>query len=177
MKLKDIVNQLRAVISKYSTKYLTAKSISALSLSGSTATATSTAHGYSIGDYVLIKGAKVPYAVSSLTRVGTQATVITSVVHQIVFQKESTVEMIGANETAYNGTKTLIKPKKIKITSLTKSDNTITATTEEDHGFIVNANFKINVWGVKQAIYNQENIIVVSTPTSKTFTYTVKAKQ
>ena len=174
MKLKDIANQLRAIISKYSTKYLTAKSISALTSSGSTATATSTAHGYSVGDYVLIKGAKVPYAVSSLTKAGTQASVITSVVHQIVYQKDATVEISGANESDYNGTKTLVKPKKIKITSLTKSGDTITATTEEDHGFIVNANFKINVWGVKQAIYNQIDIVVASTPTSKTFTYTVK---
>jgi hypothetical protein len=173
MKLKRIVNQLRAVLPKFSSKFNTAVSISTLTSSGSTATATSTDHGYSVGDFVLIKGAKVPYTVSSLTRLGTQATAITSSDHQIVYEEDATVEISGANETDYNGTKTLVEPLRIKISSLTKSGNTITATTEEEHGFVVNANFKINVWGVKQAIYNQTDILVASVPTPTSFTYTV----
>ena len=177
MKLVNIVSQLRAVLPKYTTKFNADNvSITSLTCSGTTVTANSTAHGFSAGDFVLIKGAKIPYAVSSLTRVGTQATVITTAQNQIVYEENGTVEITGATQTDYNGTKTLIEPKKIKISSLTKVGNTITAETEEAHGFVVNANFKINVWGVKEQIYNQSEITIATIPTTTSFTYTVQGE-
>lgn len=174
--LQNITNQLRAVLPKYTDNFSISKNISSLTSSGSIVIATSTSHGYSVGDYVLIKGAKVPYSITSLTRVDDQATAITSESNQIIYQEDGTVEITGTDQSDYNGIKTLIEPKKIKITSLTKSGNTITATTAEDHGFIVNANFKISIWGAKEAIYNQEMITVASTPTSNSFTYTVEGE-
>lgn len=176
MRLKLIANQLRAVLPKFTTKFTSSSKSVTLTSSGSTVTGTSVAHDFSVGDWKLIKGAKIPYTVSSMTRVGTQVTVITSVANQIVYQKDATVEISGANETDYNGTQTLVEPKKIKISSLTKSGNTITAVTEEEHGFIVNADFKINVWGSKEAIYNQSEIMVASVPTTTSFTYTVEGE-
>jgi hypothetical protein len=175
MKLKPIVNQLRAVLPKFTDKFGDTTSITSLTSSGSTATATSVGHGFSVGDYKLIQGAKIPYLVSSMTRVGTQVTVITDTTNQVVYQENDTIEITGANED-YNGIKTLVEPKKIKISNLTKVGNTITATTEEEHGFIVDTNFKINVWGSKEAIYNQNEIVVASVPTTTSFTYIVEGE-
>jgi hypothetical protein len=176
MKMQPIINQLRAVLPKFSTKFSDSISISSLTSSGSTATATATSHGLVTGNYVLIQGAKIPYVIESLTRVDDQATAITTNTNQIVYAQNDTVEIAGANQSDYNGTKTLVEPKTIKISSLTKSGNTITATTEEDHGFVVNSKFKIKIWGAKEAIYNQDSIIVDSTPTSTSFTYTVQGE-
>lgn len=174
--LKEITNQLRAVLPKYTNNFSVSKNISSLTSIGDTVTAISASHGYFVGDYVLIKDAKVPYSISSLTRVGTQATAITSESNQVIYKKDDTVEITGAIQNDYNGTKTLIEPKKIKITSLTKVGNTITAVTEEEHGFIVNANFKINIWGAKEVIYNQTEIVVASIPTTTSFIYTVEGE-
>lgn len=176
MKLKQIVNQLRAVLPKYTSRFSNTITLDSLISSGSTATATKTSHGFLNGEYVTIKGAKIPYIVESLTRVGTQATIITTNDNQVTFEEDGTVEISGANESDYNGTKTLIESKRIEITSLTKSGDTITAVTSEDHGFIVNSKFEIKIWGAKQQLYNQNAIVVASTPTSTSFTYTIKGE-
>lgn len=183
MKTRDIVNQLRSVLLKYTDKFSEEVAVSSLTSVGTTATATSAGHGLTTGDNVLIKGAKIPYQIESLTRVGEVATAITSTSNDTTFNqnwllvdKDVTTEITGANESDYNGVKFLVLPPKLEITSLTKSGDTITATTSTDHGFLTNAKFKIDVWGAAQAIYNQTDINVASVPASNQFTYTVEGE-
>lgn len=177
MRASDIINQLRSVLPKYSTKFSTIKSVVSLSSVGTLVTANVVAHGLETGEFSRIIGAKIPYSVDSLTRVGEQATCITDNENDVTFFNRDDIiqeiEIVGANETDYNGTKTLIEPQILNISSLTKVGNTITAITTEDHGFVVNSNFKIKIWNASQGLYNQEEIEVASIINSKTFTYTV----
>jgi len=174
--ITQIINQLREILPKYTTKFSNTIAISSLTSSGTLATANSVDHGLITGNYISIKGAKVPYAISNLTRIGTQATALTTQQNQVIYSVGESVEIVGANESDYNGVHTLIEPKKIKISSLVKAGDVITATTEEAHGFIVNANFKINIWGAEQQSYNQTEISILSTPTTTSFTYTLKGE-
>jgi len=180
MKASDIINQLRAVLPKHSTKFSTFKNVVSLSSSGTLASANVVGHGLSTGENALIIGAKIPYLIDDLTRVGEQATCITDTINDITFFNRDDilqeVEIIGANESDYNGTKTLIVPKVLNISSLTKVGDVITAITTEEHGFVVNSNFKIRIWNVNQGIYNQEEIEVVSVLSSTSFTYEVKGE-
>lgn len=174
MQAQQIINQLKAVLPKYTSDFTTNLAISSLTRSSSTVTATtSTAHGLSAGNKVLITGAKTPITVSSLTRNGTYALAITASDHNLVKNQES-VEISGADQSAYNGTHDLIwKTPVIYIQSITISGTTATVTTTADHGLVYNSNVEIQISGVLPTQYNG-NYTLNSVPTSTTFTITVQ---
>lgn len=173
MQITEIVNQLKAVLPKYTQDFSNLVSVSSLTRSGSVVTATtSTAHGLIAGNKVLISGAKTPITVSSLTRNGIYALAITATKHNLIKPTE-TVEISGAVETDYNGTKTLVwTPPVVYIESITISGNTATVTTSKPHGLVDNANVQINISGVTPIEYNVTTALD-SVPTDSTFTFTI----
>jgi len=180
MKLTDIVNQLKAVLPRYTDDFSTSLSITSLTRSGSTVTATtSAAHGLVAGNKALIVGAKTPITVSSLTRINqTIAGIETQYANALCATKHNltpnnkTVEISGAAQAGYNGTFDLVwTPPVFTIESITIDNGTkiATVTTVEDNGFISNANFEIQLSGSVQDAYNRKTIIA-SIVDSKTFT-------
>lgn len=172
MQAQQIINQLKAVLPKYTSDFTTNFTVSSLTRSSSTVTAvTSAAHGLIAGNKVLISGAKTPITVSSLTRNGTNALAITASDHNLV-KNYPTVELSGAVETAYNGVHNLVwKTPVIYIESITISGSTATVTTKSAHGLVFNSNIEVQISGVSQSPYNG-NFTLNSVPTATTFTYT-----
>ena len=179
MKTEEIVNQLKAILPRYTGDFTTNLSVSSLTQTAGTATATtSTAHGLTVGNKVLIVGAKVPLTITSLTRVGNYALAITSGKHPLI-RGNTTVEISGATQSDYNGTKTLYTDKNhflsaplIDIESITISGTTATVTTKTAHGYVNNANVEVQIFGASNENYNKVTTLN-SIPTSTTFTYTV----
>lgn len=179
MQAEQIVNQLKAVLPRYTEDFTKNTSITSLTRSGSTATViTSTYHQLKVGDKVLINGAKVPVVISSLTRNGNYALAITSTPHPLI-KGTKTVEINGANQADYNGIKTLYTDKNnflaapsIEIESIIISGSTATVTTKTPHGYILNANIEVELTGITPEVYNKKTTLV-SVPSTTTFTYTV----
>ena len=107
MKIADIITQLKTVLPVYTNYFSDNASVSSLTYAAGTATATSTAHGLSIGHIVNIKGAYSPNTITSLTQVAGVATAITAQPHDLT-EDWSTLVIAGATQTEYNGTKTLL---------------------------------------------------------------------
>lgn len=174
MKLTDIVNQLKAVFARYTTDFCTSLTVSSLTRSGSTVTATtSSAHGLIAGNKVLIVGAKTPITISSLTQVNGYASAICASKHNLTLAN-STVEISGATQTEYNGSHNLVWKNEIPaydIASITidTGTNIATVVTIQDNGFVSNANFEIQISGTEQTCYNVKTSIA-SIVNSKTFT-------
>jgi hypothetical protein len=179
MQAEQIVNQLKAVLPRYTGDFTKNTSITSLTRSASTATATTNvAHQLAVGNKVLINGAKVPVVISSLTRNGDYALAITSTPHPLI-RGTKTVEISGANQTDYNGIKTLYTDKNnflaapsIEIESIIISGSTATVTTKTPHGYILNANIEVELTGITPEVYNKKTTLV-SVPSTTTFTYTV----
>jgi hypothetical protein len=109
MKISDIITQLLRVL-PFKTNYFSDEVSVTLSFSGGTVTATSpTAHGLSTGDFTSISGALFPTQITSITRVGNTATVTTTTDHDLTEQYHTAVEIVGADQSEYNGTKTLLR--------------------------------------------------------------------
>jgi hypothetical protein len=180
MQLTPIVNQLKAVLPRYTDDFSTNLSITSLARSSSTVTATtSAAHGLIAGDKILIVGAKTPISISSLTRINqtiagieTQYALALCATKHNLTKNNLTVEISGADQAGYNGTFDLVwTPPAFTIASITinTSTNVATITTVEDNGFISNANFEIQIFGSVQDAYNVKTSIA-SIVDSKTFT-------
>lgn len=68
MKAVDIVNRLKQILPKHTDDFSTIIGVSSLTRSGTTITCiTSTAHGLATNDYITIRGAKKPIALSGIT--------------------------------------------------------------------------------------------------------------
>lgn len=179
MKTEEIVNQLKAILPRYTGDFTTNLSVSSLTQTAGTATATTTtAHKLSVGNKVLIVGAKTPLTITSLTRVGNYALAITSGKHSLI-RGNTTVEISGATQSEYNGIKTLYTDKNhflsapvIDIQSITISGTTATVTTKTPHGYVNNANVGVHIFGASNENYNKATRLN-SVPTNTTFTYTV----
>jgi hypothetical protein len=109
MKASDIITQLRRSLPGLTNLFSDEVTISTLSKTGSTVTATtSSAHGLSIGDYVYVVGAARKTPVASITRSGAIASATTSSPHDLTEVWHPTVEITGADQAEYNGTSTLL---------------------------------------------------------------------
>lgn len=112
MQAKEIANRLKEILPLYTADFSDLITISSLSKSGSTITAvTSSAHGLATGDYITIKGAKNPIAITAITRVGEIATATTSIDHKLsdpsLYSKTVLplyVTLSGVTPSGYNGT-------------------------------------------------------------------------
>lgn len=179
MQTEQLVNQLKAVLPRYTGDFTKNITITSLTNTGGNATAiTSSAHQLKVGEKVLINGAKVPIFISSLTRNGDYALAITSTQHSLI-RGTRTVEISGSDQSDYNGIKNLYTDKNnflaapyIDIESITISGSTATVTTTTPHGYIDNPNIQVELTGIRPEVYNKRTILN-SVPTNTTFTYTV----
>lgn len=179
MQAEQLVNQLKAVLPRYTGDFTTNTSITSLTRSSTNATATTNvSHQLKAGEKVLINGAKVPVVISSLTRNGDYALAITASDHPLI-RGNTTVEISGAVQTDYNGVKTLLIDKNnflsapsIEIESITISGSTATVTTKTPHGYILNSNIEVELTGIAPEVYNKKTTLD-SVPSTTSFTYTV----
>ncbi len=110
MRTMDFIQQLAARLPALVDDFTTSFSISSLTRSGTTVTATTTAaHGLAVGKSVNIVGAQTPITISTIDRVGIVATLVTAADHDMTEGAFTTVEISGATEAEFNGTFTLLK--------------------------------------------------------------------
>lgn len=136
MKASDIVLQLMSALAPQSDLFTDKVTITALSASGTTASATATAHGLSVGDLVSIVGSTADAAISSLTRSATIASATTSIDHDLTFDEVQIAEdgalyvtISGATEAEFNGTfKLLSVPNRTSFTFEVPDSGATTAT-------------------------------------------------
>lgn len=176
MNNQEIVNQLKAVLPKYTSDFTANFTVSSLTRSSSTVTvATDEDHGLIASDKVLIKGAKTPITIGSLTRLDDYALAITSSDHSLFKNQEST-EISGADQSDYNGTKTLVwTPPIIDISTIEISGTTATVTTKTAHGLVDDANIEVKITGARDN-YSTSSTTLDSVPSTTTFTYTVEGE-
>lgn len=108
MKLNDIQSQLMSQIGNFTTKFTTTVNVTSITVSGTTATATTqSAHGLKSGQNVFISGAVTPIQVSSLTWANGVATGTTSAAHDLTEKWQGCMgipaaAVSGADQSAYN---------------------------------------------------------------------------
>jgi len=101
----DIVNQLAVYLPTFADDFTTQISVTSLTRSGTTVTATTAAaHGLAVGSQANINGAETPIAVTSITRTGIMAEMVTSADHDITENAGFDVQISGATEAEFNGT-------------------------------------------------------------------------
>ncbi len=113
MRASDIVTQLANFLPLLTGRFSDTVGIaSILGTGGGTITVTTSAdHGLSIGDFVNIVGVKTPNVITSLTSAGKIATATTIRDHDLTEDTlgRCTVEIINADDPAYNGVHKLLK--------------------------------------------------------------------
>lgn len=112
MRSADVVNRLATVL-PFKTDQFT-RTIPVLtvvkSLSEDIVTVTcQNQHGLAVGRHVAIVGAKVPIAITSLTRVGTVGTMVLATKHDMTPRTHKSVVISGANQANFNGTFTTLQ--------------------------------------------------------------------
>lgn len=125
MKASQIIDQLRAILPKYTDKFTNEITISSLTFSSGTVTAiTSIAHNFATGDIVNIVGALSPNAINYFDIDPINNRIITFGVenpHDLTKGFQQTVNLSGFTQEIYNGDKELVDvidryKFKIKIT-------------------------------------------------------------
>lgn len=138
-----------------------AQTVTSLTRSGATATATtSAAHGFTTGQFITLSGANEGEYNGAFTVTVTGSTTFTYTITESPVTPATTSSSIRAS-----------LPGSIDVSSLTWSGNTATATTSVPHGLVNGATVTIS--GADQSAYNGSFVITTSGPTSTTFTYTV----
>lgn len=111
MKGSSVINRLKEVLPKYTDGFSDIISLTSLTRTATTITATSsTAHGLKTGNYITIKGAKEPITITALVRAGNIVTVTTATDHKLsdpsLYGNEHLplmIEISGCTPTDYNG--------------------------------------------------------------------------
>ncbi len=110
MKAEDVIKQLQARLPALTDLFTRKVSITSLTFAGGIVTATtSSAHGFTTGNFANILGATNPVAITSIDRVDAVATVVTTTDHDLtlgpVLIKNGgrTVTLTGATEAEFNG--------------------------------------------------------------------------
>jgi hypothetical protein len=165
MRAADIVNQLAAKLPLFSDRFTTNIAVSSLTQAAGVATATSVAHGLTAGKQVNIIGAKVPIAISSLTRSGAVGTLVTSTPHDMTAGYSTTVEIANAVEAAFNGTFTILTVPTRNSVTFTMADSGATVATGTP--LLLNGSSYLNQYnGLRN---------IIAAPTPDTFTFAVPA--
>jgi len=110
MKLKTIYDQIVTYLPLHTNLFNDVLTINSLTYSSGVVTAvTSIAHGLITGDIANIKGALERNSISSLVSFGGIATAVTVNNHDLTKNFQKTVNISGADQSEYNGIKTLLK--------------------------------------------------------------------
>ena len=115
---------------KHCDDFTTNVSVTSLTRSGTTVTATtSAAHGLVVGNTVNVSGAQTPIVISSLTRTGLLGSLTTATDHDITEGDGFSVIIEGATEAEFNGTFVLQSvPNRRNVTFIMADSGATTAT-------------------------------------------------
>lgn len=168
MKAENVIGQLQAILPSVTSLFTDDIALSSLTYASGVVTAVSSAaHNLSTNRYVNILNANNPIAITSITRSGTIATVVTTTDHDLTYsasdarRDDKTVELTGSTEAEFNGT-----------FKLTGSDNRRTFTFEiADAGPTSATGTPLLQDGAKLPGFNGRHQITVVDDTS--FTYPV----
>ena len=109
MKSKVVLDQLLTYLPSQSSLFNDTLTIQSLTYSSSKVLATTaTAHGLLTGMVITIKDALERLQITSITRVGDIATATTATNHDLTYGFQTSVNISGATQTAYNGEHTLL---------------------------------------------------------------------
>lgn len=164
MRMKDVILQLSARLPQLVDDFTTSFSVSSLTRSGTTVTATTTAaHGLTADKSVNVVGAKTPITISSIDRVGIVATLVTAADHDMTTKVPGTVEISGVIESEFNGTFTVIQEVNRRTIKFLVPDSGPTIATGTP--------LLLNGSSVLQSYNGLKKVTTV--PTTTTFTYEV----
>lgn len=164
MRAKDLILQLSAKLPQLVDDFTSSFSVSSLTRSGTTVTATTTTdHGLVADKSVNVVGAQTPITISTITRVGIVATLVTAADHDMTEGAFTTVEIEGATESEFNGTFDLLKvPNRRTVTFVVVDSGPLSATGSP---LLLNGSSVLQSYnGLKK---------VTSVPTTTTFTYEI----
>lgn len=111
MKIADVINQLRAVLPKYTDLFSAVLSISSISAAGGTATITTpSAHGLYSGANIVLKDVETQTGIDQVSQNGLVFTFYTATDHDLTYgwPEHATVKLQGFTDTAWNGFFTLV---------------------------------------------------------------------
>lgn len=164
MRMKDVILQLSARLPQLVDDFTTSFSVSSLTRSGTTVTATTTAaHGLVADKSVNIVGAKTPITISTIDRVGIVATLVNAADHDMTEGAFTTVEISGATEAEFNGTFTLLRVLNRRTVTFKVADSGPTSATGTP--LLLNGSSVLQSYnGLKK---------VTTAPTTTTFTYEI----
>jgi len=165
MQTNEIVHQLKAVLPKFTDDFSDSVNITNIVVNGNNVTFTTDGnHHLQDNNTFLICNVKNYYEITSLKRYNNIAIALANSHHNIT-RDQSSIEMIGASDAKYNGTKTLLKTDIVfnVASKVVNNNDTLTITTTESNPFIVNANYKIDINGnliAIKSIVNSTTFIV-----------------
>jgi hypothetical protein len=165
MQTSEIVHQLKAVLPKFTDDFSDSVNITNIVVNGNNVTFTTDGnHHLKDNNTFLICNVKNYYEITSLKRYNNIAIALANSHHNIT-KDQSSIEMTGASDAKYNGTKTLSKTDIVfnVASKVVNNDDTLTITTTESNPFIVNANYKIDINGnliAIKSIVNSTTFIV-----------------
>lgn len=164
MRTKDFITRLSQRLPQLVDDFTDSFSVSSLTRSGTTVTAATTAaHGLKVGRSVNVVGAQTPIVISTITRVGIVATMVTGADHDMTEGAFTTVEISGATEAEFNGTFTLLKVKNRRTITFVVADSGPTSATGSP--------LLLNGSSVLQSYNGFKKVTAV--PTTTTFTYEI----
>lgn len=163
MKITDVVNQLKAVIPKYTDDFSTVLSVSSLARSGSTVTATTTTpHG--LNNYKGIFATYADLIAAYPTATTNDFAFVTATGTQWVWGGAASMSWINTNSNSLS-VKVLITGAKtpILLTSLTQINGYASAICATKHN-LTKASETVEISGADQALYNGNHNLVWTPP-------------
>lgn len=130
MKASDVVTQLAIRLPQFTDKFTDNYSVTSLTRSGTTVTATTAAnHTLKVGGQTNVVGAQTPISVTSISRAGVVGTMVTATNHDFTEGVSTEVIVTGAAEAEFNGTFTLLTVPNRKTVTFTMADSGATVAT------------------------------------------------
>lgn len=130
MRVSDVITKLAERIPNHTSEVTANFNVTSMTASGSLVSVnTDQAHGLKIGSNAFILGARTPLTISSTTRITTIITIVTDDVHDITFQTDLKINLIGHVEARFNGEfEVLDVPNRNTIKLITDDSGAVTGT-------------------------------------------------
>lgn len=130
MLASDVITQLKSVLPLKTDEFTTSLKASSVTRSGTTVTVLfSTEPGVSAGQSIIVTGAVVPIAISTLTRSGIVGTLVTGADHDLTNGIAPTITISGADEAVFNGTFTRVNVDNRRTIRFTMANSGATSAT------------------------------------------------
>jgi hypothetical protein len=155
MKASDIVSQLSVLLPQLTDKFTTDVGVFSVTRSGTNMTVVcSEQHGLEVGQAFAIVGSDVPIPISSLTRLGTVGTLVTSTSHDLTNAVAETIRITGATESEFNDTFTVTNIENRTTITFVMADSGATSATGSP--ILRDAESKLRDYNT---IYNVDDVI------------------